>query len=156
MTDSPPPAGAETPAKRNFVQRWWFDVVLWKRVFLALVLGAIVGLLLGENATAIKWLGDLFIRLIRMIVVPLVFVSIVSGVAGMGDPRRLGSIGGKTILLYFCTTAIAVCVGMLFSTLFQPGAGVDFAGVTPQAVGSAPPVSEQLLGIVPLLSLIHI
>ncbi|WP_375267685.1 dicarboxylate/amino acid:cation symporter [Phenylobacterium sp.] len=150
MTDSPPPAGAETPAKRNFVQRWWFDVVLWKRIFLALVLGAIVGLLLGENATAIKWLGDLFIRLIRMIVVPLVFVSIVSGVAGMGDPRRLGSIGGKTILLYFCTTAIAVCVGMLFSTLFQPGAGVDFAGVTPQAVGSAPPVSEQLLGIVPL------
>ena len=151
MTDSPPPSPAvEAPAKRTLLQRWWFDVILWKRILLALVLGVIAGLLLGEQANAIKWIGDLFVRLIRMIVVPLVFVSIVAGVAGMGDPRRLGSIGAKTIFLYLLTTAIAVGVGMVMGILFGPGKGVTFEGVTPEAVGTAPPVSEQLLGIVPL------
>jgi Na+/H+-dicarboxylate symporter len=151
MTDSTPPNPAvEAPAKRSLLQRWWFDVVLWKRILLALVLGVIAGLLLGEQANAIKWIGDLFVRLIRMIVVPLVFVSIVAGVAGMGDPRRLGSIGGKTIFLYLLTTAIAVGVGMAMGLLFGPGQGVSFTGVNPEMVGSAPPVSEQLLGIVPL------
>ncbi|HMP63395.1 MAG TPA: cation:dicarboxylase symporter family transporter [Phenylobacterium sp.] len=99
MSVSPSPASEDSPAKRSFLQRWWFDVVLWKRILIALVLGIAAGLLLGEQAAGIKWLGDLFVRLIRMIVVPLVFVSIVAGVAGMGDPRRLGSIGAKTISL---------------------------------------------------------
>jgi len=151
MTDSPPPSpDDEAPVKRTLLQRWWFDVVLWKRILLALVLGVIAGLLLGEQANAIKWVGDLFVRLIRMIVVPLVFVSIVAGVAGMGDPRRLGSIGAKTIFLYLLTTAIAVGVGMTMGLLFGPGQGVSFTDVTPEMVGTAPPVSEQLLGIVPL------
>ena len=151
MTDSPPPSPVdEAPVKRTLLQRWWFDVVLWKRILLALVLGVIAGLLLGEQANAIKWVGDLFVRLIRMIVVPLVFVSIVAGVAGMGDPRRLGSIGAKTIFLYLLTTAIAVGVGMSMGLLFGPGQGVSFTDVTPEMVGTAPPVSEQLLGIVPL------
>lgn len=147
-----PSADPEAPAapSRSLLQRFWFDVVLWKRILLALVLGAVVGLALGEAAENIKWVGDLFVRLIRMIVVPLVFLSIVSGVAGMGDPRRLGSIGGKTLLLYLATTIVAVVVGMTLGTLFQPGAGVAFAGVTPQPVKEAPPVSEQLMSIVPL------
>lgn len=147
-----PADDADTPivARRSFLQRWWFDVVLWKRIFLALALGAVVGLALGEAAEGLKWIGDLFIRLIRMIVVPLVFLSIVSGVAGMGDPRRLGSIGGKTLLLYLLTTAIAVVIGMVLGTLFQPGAGVVFTGVTPQPIKDAPSVAEQLMSIVPL------
>lgn len=149
MPDTLAPPGAEAP-RRSAFRRWWLDVTLWKRILLALMLGAVVGLALGETATGLKWIGDLFIRLIRMIVVPLVFLSIVTGVAGMGDPRRLGSIGGRTLLLYFLTTAIAVAVGMSLGVLFQPGAGVAFTGVTPQPVGEAPPVSEQLMSIVPL------
>ncbi|WP_257839082.1 dicarboxylate/amino acid:cation symporter [Phenylobacterium sp. J426] len=125
-------------------------MALWKRILGALVLGGLAGLLLGEAAEGLKWLGDLFIRLIRMIVVPLVFVSIVSAVAGMGQVRRLGSIGGRTLALYLATTACAVVIGLSMGALFQPGVGVSFAGTTPKAVGEAPPVVDQLLAIVPL------
>lgn len=152
MTSPSKPDGkpAETPARRSVLRRYWFDQVLWKRILAALALGVATGLLLGEAAESIKWIGDLFIRLIRMVVVPLVFISIVTGVAGMGDPRRLGSIGGRVLFLYFATTTVAVVVGLGLGALFQPGAGVDFAGVTPRPVGEAPSVAEQLMSIVPL------
>ncbi|MFN3511520.1 MAG: dicarboxylate/amino acid:cation symporter [Phenylobacterium sp.] len=138
------------PARRSFLRRWWFDVVLWKRILVALVLGAIAGLVLGEAAEGIKWLGDLFVRLIRMVVVPLVFVSIVAGVAALGDPKRLGSLGGKTLFLYVATTAVAVALGLGLGSLFNAGAGVSLAGVEPHVLGSPPTVRDQLLGIVPL------
>lgn len=147
----PTPSAPDSPARRSLLRRWWFDVPLWRRIMAALVLGVIAGLILGEAAEALKWVGDLFIRLIRMVVTPLVFVSIVSGVAAMGDPRRLGSIGGRTILLYVCTTAVAVSIGMASGALFAPGVGADFAGVAAQpVVGNPPSISEQLLAIVPL------
>jgi Na+/H+-dicarboxylate symporter len=143
------PSAAPAPA-RSFIRRYWFDVVLWKRVLLALVLGAIVGTLLGEAAVQIKWMGDVFIRLIRMVVAPLVFFSIVSGIASMGDPRRLGSIGVKTLGLYLTLTVIAVSVGLVMGTLFQPGVGMSLAGATPQAIAKAPPgLGEHLIGIIP-------
>ncbi|HEX2561687.1 dicarboxylate/amino acid:cation symporter [Phenylobacterium sp.] len=138
------------PPARSVLQRYWFDVVLWKRIFGALVLGAIAGALLGEAAESIKWVGDLFIRLIRMVVVPLVFVSIVAGVTGMGDPRRLGSIGGKTLFLYLCTTVVAVIVGQSLGALIGVGRGVVFEGVKPHVLAEPPTVAEQLMGIVPL------
>lgn len=140
----------DTPPARSLIRRMWFDVVLWKRIALALVLGVAAGLVFGEATEAIKWIGDLFIRLIRMVVTPLVFVSIVSGVASVGDTRRLGSIGGRTLGLYLFTTAIAVTVGLALGAVFRPGAGVDFAGVAPRALGEAPPIADQLMGIVPL------
>lgn len=144
------PSVAPPPPRRSLIRRWWFDVALWRRIMAALVLGVVVGLVLGEAAEMLKWIGDLFIRLIRMVVTPLVFFSIVSGVAAMGDPRRLGAIGGRTILLYVCTTSIAVVVGMALGALFRPGAGVDFAGVESQPVGKAPTVGDQLMSVVPL------
>lgn len=142
--------GAPPPARPSLLRRWWFDVVLWKRILAALVLGAIAGLILGEAAGSLRWIGELFIRLIRMVVVPLVFLSIVSGVAAMGDPRRLGSIGGRTLFLYACTTVTAVVMGLSFGALFQPGVGVDFAGVAPQKLGPPPSATDHLMGIVPL------
>lgn len=144
---------ADQPAAappRSLLQRYWFDVVLWKRIFGALVLGAVAGGLLGEAAESIKWVGDLFIRLIQMVVVPLVFVSIVAGVTGMGDPRRLGAIGGKTLFLYLCTTMVAVVVGQVLGAVIGVGQGVVFEGVTPHVLGEPPSVAEQLMGIVPL------
>lgn len=136
--------------RRSFLRRWWFDVALWKRVLAALVLGAVAGLLLGEAAGAIRWIGDLFIRLIRMVVVPLVFLSIVSGVASMGDLRRLGSIGARTLFLYLCTTIIAVSVGFAVGAIFQPGVGVGFEGVAARPVGAPPSPADHLMSIVPL------
>lgn len=130
--------------------RFWFGMVLWQRILIALVLGAIVGLVWGEGAASIKWIGDLFVRLIRMMVVPLVFVSIAAGVTALIDPKRLGSIGIKTIGLYLFTTAIAAALGLTLGTIVQPGLGVNFADATPHAVDAGKDVGLQLLEIVPL------
>ena len=75
------------------------------------------------------WLdGDLFIRLIRMIAAPLVFVTIVSGVVSMGDPSKLGSLGAKTLVLYMLTTLAAITIGLILAVFLQPGVGVDLTG----------------------------
>lgn len=140
----------QAAARRPFLARYWFDVVLWKRILIALALGTAAGLLLGEAAVGLKWMGDVFIRLIRMVVAPLVFLSIVSGIASMGDPRRLGAIGGKTLALYLALTVVAVSVGLLMGVIFQPGVGMSMAGAEPIAAAKAPPsLAEHLIGIIP-------
>jgi Na+/H+-dicarboxylate symporter len=111
----------------------------------------VAGLLFGEAMTAFGWMGELFIRLIRMLVVPLVLVVIVSGLAGLGDPRKLGSIGLRTLALYLLTTAIAVAIGIGVASLIQPGVGVALGGqaaLPPPTTGSG--FGRQLLDIVPV------
>lgn len=114
-----------------------------------MVLGVIVGIIFGEGVSAIAWLGDLFIRLIRMVVVPLVFVTLVSGVISMGDPSKLGSLGVRTLGLYLLTTLVAITIGLTLAALLQPGAGVDLSAVAPSVVQEAIPLSERLMDIVP-------
>lgn len=128
----------------------WLEIALWKRILTAMVVGVIIGALWGEGAESIGWMGDLFIRLIRMIVVPLVFVTIVTGVVSMGDPSKLGSLGAKTIVLYMLTTLVAISIGLILAVLFQPGAGVDLTGAEPAAaMQEAVPLAERLMAIVP-------
>jgi len=128
----------------------WFEIALWKRILAAMVVGVVVGALWGEGAESIGWMGDLFIRLIRMIVVPLVFVTIVAGVVSMGDPSKLGSLGAKTIILYLLTTLVAITIGLILAVIFQPGAGVDLSGAEPAAaMQEAVPLAERLMAIVP-------
>lgn len=115
----------------------WLAIDLWKRVLLGLVAGTAIGLALRagvgpEDAgrivtTWFKPVGDAFINLIRMLVVPLIFTTLVSGVLAMGDPKRLGSLGGRALAMYMGTTVIAICFGLLMGTLVQPGAGFDTA-----------------------------
>jgi len=133
----------------SFMQKYWFDVALWKRILTALVLGVIAGSLLGSGAESIQWMGTIFVRLIRMIIVPLVFVTLVSGVVAMGDPKKLGSIGFKTMALYIGTTAVAIIIGLVLATIIQPGIGVDMMGADPQPIKAAIPLSERLIGIIP-------
>lgn len=144
MTDLPAP----TPKKGPLA--WWFSIPLYNRILAALVLGAAVGLVWGEGATSLKIIGDVFVRLIRMLVAPLVFVIIASGVAQLGDAKRLGGIGIKTIGMYVLTTLIAVSLGLALATLMAPGVGADLAHVAPQAVGTPKSPGEIFLGIVPL------
>ena len=129
--------------------RTWFATPLWKRILLALILGVIVGSIWGAGAESIKWIGDLFVRLIRMIVVPLVFVTIISGIAAMGDPSKLGSLGSKTLALYLGTTAVAITIGLALAAITQPGAGVDLSGAVPGVVQEVVPLSQRLMNIVP-------
>ena len=127
----------------------WFAIALWKRILLALALGVIAGMIWGPGAASISWLGDLFVRLIRMVVVPLVFVTLVSGVVAMGDPAKLGSLGAKTLAIYMVTTLAAIVIGLILAAALQPGVGVDLSAAAPMAVQEAIPLSERLLNIVP-------
>ena len=88
----------------------WFEIALWKRVVAAMIIGIAVGLFWGEGAETIKWIGDLFIRAIKMLVVPLIFFSLVSGIAALGDLKKLGNVGGRALLavrVYRCGFRIA-------------------------------------------------
>ncbi len=127
----------------------WFAIPLWKRIIVALVLGVVVGMLWGEGAESIVWLGDLFIRLIRMVVVPLVFVTLVAGIVAMGDPSKLGSLGVKTLAIYLVTTLAAITIGLTLAAVLQPGVGVDLSTATPGEIQEAIPLSERLMSIVP-------
>ena len=127
----------------------WFNTPLWKRILLALVLGVIVGAIWGEGAQSIRWIGDLFIRAIQMVVVPLVFITIVAGVVSMGDPKRLGSLGAKTLALYMVTTLIAITIGLTLAALIQPGVGVDLSAAVPGTLQEPVSFRDQLMRIVP-------
>ena len=129
--------------------RRWFAIPLWKRVVGGLILGIALGLLWPAGAGAIGLIGDLFVRLIKMLVVPVVLITIAAGIAALGDPRRLGSIGGRTIGWFALTTLVSVTIGMAAGLLVRPGEGIALAGVAPHPLGPAIPPADQLLGIVP-------
>ncbi len=149
MTDTVA-AGALAPKSRGPLARYWFGVSLWKRILAALLLGVIVGLAWGDGAGQIRWIGDIFVRLIRMLVTPLVFLTIASGVASLADPRRLGTIGVKTLAMYVFTTALAVTVGLTVATLLAPGSGASFGGTTPNLISSPKTPAEIFIGIIPM------
>ena len=98
------------------------------QIFIGLALGIIVGAIFYGNphiATYLQPIGDIFIHLIKMIVVPIVISSIIVGVAGTGDIKSLGKLGGKTLLYFEIITTIAIVLGLLFANVFHPGTGVD-------------------------------
>lgn len=128
----------------------WFETTLWKRILLALVLGLIVGLFWGDGAQSIRWVGDLFVRAIRMLVVPLIFTTLVAGVIAMGEPSRLGSIGIKAFVLYLLTTAMAITIGLIFGAVLQPGLGVDLSGAEAQTLQASQTLMERMMGMIPI------
>ncbi len=83
-------------------------IALHWQIFAALLAAALFGIFLPDMAAYVKWMGDIFLRLLKMIVVPLVFATIVSGVAGMGNGDNLGRLGLKTIGFYLMTTLMAI------------------------------------------------
>ncbi len=103
---------------------FWFKIPLWQRVIAALILGVILGLWWGPEAEQIKWIGDFFIKSIKMLVVPLIFFSLVSGVAAIGDLRKLGRVGGRAMILFIITGQIAAWLGLFLGTIFAPGSGL--------------------------------
>ncbi|MHA6721816.1 dicarboxylate/amino acid:cation symporter [Sphingomonas sp. RS2018] len=130
--------------------RRWFAIPLWQRVVGGLVLGVLIGLFAPQAAPWIKVFGDLFVRAIRMLVVPIVLISIAAGITALGDVRRLGAVGGRTVAIFAVTTLIAVAVGMAAGLIVRPGAGEALAGIAPHALGVAVTPYDQLIGIVPL------
>lgn len=132
------------------ILRAWFAIPLWKRVLGALALGLLFALVAPEATPAVAFIGDLFVRAIRMLVAPIVLVTIAAGITSLADPKRLGSLGGRAIGLFAVTTAIAVSVGMAVATLIRPGAGAALGTAAPHALGAPVTPYNQLVEIIPL------
>ena len=115
-----------------------------------LVLGVILAFAWPAGAPYVQFIGDLFVRAIRMLVAPIVLVTIAAGITSLADPKQLGSLGARTIGLFAATTAIAVSVGMLVASLIRPGVGAPLGTAAPHALGAPVTPYDQLIGIVPL------
>ena len=125
-----------------------FGLRMWQQVLICLVLGIITGFAMHEQAAIFKIFGTVFIRLIKMVVVPLIFLALVSGITSMGDSANFKRVGLKGVLTYLGTALFAVIIGLAAGTIFKPGLGLhvniqEFAGASSAASTSAPPASVQ-------------
>ncbi len=127
---------------------------LSNKILLGLVLGVVAGLAVGPEGLGFvkKWIapfGTLFINMIKMVIVPLVLASLIVGASSLGDVRKLGRIGGKTVSFYLLTTAVAVIIGILMSVLFNPGSGLQLPANAAYKGKAAPPLMDVLVNMVP-------
>jgi len=137
-------------------------IKLHTKIFIGLILGVVVGLVFGEKALIIEPVGTIFLRLITMIVVPLVLVSLMLGTASLGDIRKLGRIGFKTIVYFMITTMIAISIGLVLANIVKPGTGLNEevkaelyksyeskAQVSIQRMEEKPSLKDILINVVP-------
>ena len=136
---------------------------LTTKVLIGMGLGVVVGLainLLGLNAPGsalqhylldglLGSVGKMFVTALKMLVVPLVLFSLISGVVGIGDIRRLGAVGGRSFVLYLLTTAMAIALGITLAVTMGIGEGVQMQSVASFSAKEAPALSEVIVGIIP-------
>ncbi len=137
----------------NKKSKWYKNIGF--QVVVAMVLGAIVGVMMGEDASIFAPLGTFFIHLIKMLVIPLVAVSIIAGAASLGAGPSAGKVGIGTIGFFMVTSALAVTLALVMGEIFQPGIGMDFsqhsvglAAVTAEQ-GALPGVADTIIGMIP-------
>ncbi|GAB3626875.1 C4-dicarboxylate transporter [Pandoraea terrae] len=124
------------------------------QIALGLAIGILIGFVLHHYPEAradiaadyLQPAGDLFIKVIKMIVVPIVFTSMVVGIAGVGDAKALGRIGFKTLLYFEVVTTIAIVIGLAFGNLFQPGAGTDISQLGKVDISKLQSAGESMSG----------
>src|SRR5690242_12572168 len=102
-----------------------FYATLWGQVLIGVAIGIILGYVRPQTAVAMKPLGDAFIRVISMIITLVIFCTIVTGIAGMGDLKKVGRIGGKALLYFEVVSTIALLIGLVIGNVVQPGAGFN-------------------------------
>lgn len=122
---------------------------LWLKIFIGLILGVIAGMFLGEDAIYLKPIGTIFLNLINMIIVLLIFASMVVGINKIHDPKKLGRVGGKTLIIYFLTTVIAITTGLIVANFFDLGSGLSLSTPTLETSVAPPTLGEILISIVP-------
>lgn len=128
-----------------------FKLALPWQILIGITLGAIFGIFAHEYVEYVKWLGDLFLRGLKMVVIPLVFSALIMGVSSIGESKDLGRIAGKTFLYYIITTIMASTLGLFLVNIFKPGVGVDLklTETVTEISGTKLSFTDQLLGIVP-------
>jgi len=123
---------------------------LFQKVLIGFVLGAILGAIWGPGIVWIKPIGTIFVSLLKMLIIPLIFSTLVVGVASIAEPKKLGRVAGKTIAYYLVTTAFAIIIGLLLGNIFQPGAGMNLVleGPAKEAAG-APSLVDTIVNLIP-------
>jgi aerobic C4-dicarboxylate transport protein len=139
----------DTPARRP-TRIWWKE--LWVQVMIAMALGVALGIFRPELAVQMQPLGDAFIKAIRMLIAPIIFCTVVSGIAHMADMARVGRVAIKAILYFEVITTFALIIGLFAVNLLQPGAGMN---VDPNSINASvvePYVKQTaVIGLVPFL-----
>ena len=113
-----------------------FYKILYVQVLFAIVLGVLLGVFYPELGTAMKPLGDGFIKLIKMIIAPVIFCTVVAGIAGMQDMKKIGRVGGKALLYFEIVSTFALAIGLVVANVLKPGAGfnVDVAHLDTKSI----------------------
>ena len=121
------------------------------QILIAFILAIILGITIPEHSGYVRWLGDLFLRALKMIIVPVVFSSIVSGVANLGSTNSLGRLGVKTISYYLTTSVMAILTGLLLVDIIKPGVGADlgFRMDVPEMTSSTGSLGDIILRMIP-------
>ncbi|WP_049901683.1 dicarboxylate/amino acid:cation symporter [Natrinema sp. J7-1] len=139
-----------SPTQESLPRRIWSQyrsIPIIYRIAVAFVLGTALGAIAGERASVLSPLGDLFLRLLEMLIIPLIVFTLLGGMREL-TPSKLGKVGGLTVALYAATTTIAGLIGLAVANLFDPGTAGAFTGGEAQQA-EPPTVSEVVLGIVP-------
>ena len=122
--------------------------LIWQ-IGIGFILGIVAGAVLGEKVQVVEPVGNIFLTLLKMLIVPLVFSSLVVGAASIGDPRDLGRIGIKTIAFYLVTTAVAITIGLLLGNFLQPGVGMAIGEGAAFSAPEAPSIKNVIMGLFP-------
>jgi Na+/H+-dicarboxylate symporter len=118
-------------------------------ILIGFLAGVLFGIVFKQPALTISWVGDLFIRLLKMLIVPLVFFSLLTGVASISDPLRLGRVGVKIMGIYLATTAVAAAIGLLMAGIINPSSGMKLAPVAGYKAPTIPPLKDVFLNLFP-------
>src|ERR1700749_350997 len=126
---------ATTTAGATHVSHPWYSV-LYIQVLIAIAIGVMVGYLYPDLGKALKPLGDGFIALIKMMIAPVIFCTVVHGIGSMRDLGKVGRIRVKTLFYFECVSPLAVAIGLLVGEIIQPGQGfnIDVAPLDPKLV----------------------
>src|SRR5579862_9892955 len=116
----PHASGHDVPVRRK--RPWYADRSL--QILVAMLLGALVGYLRPQSADSLKPLGDLFIKLVRMLVAPIIFCTVVHGIASVGEAKKVGRIAVKALIYFEVVTTIALLLALLLVNLWAPGAAM--------------------------------
>lgn len=143
-----PAVKKEAPVKKGILS-WYFNFNLLYRILIGLVLGALLGIIFKEKILWIAPFGDLFVRLLKMIMMPIIFSTLVVGAASI-SPATLGKVGIRVVLFYLVTSAFAVFIGLVMGSIFRPSAemGALVVGAAGKAAAQTP-VATVLLNIIP-------
>jgi len=130
-------------------------------ILLAMLLGLVVGTIINIFLSDMVWVqtfvvdgvlavvGEVFVRFLSMLVVPLVFVSLITGVSSLSDPSKLGRVGGKSVALYMLTTGVAISLALAASVIVQPGVGANPGSVVEREISAQPSFKQVLIDMVP-------